>query len=144
MELFYEMNEVLAVLAPTTANAAVGAHTTGPICIADFHKVFVKLILGEPGAAGSTVDLALAEMLDVNRTGTQLLPGSGTDQLVAADTEGYVGVEAPGHNAIVTAGYPYIEAVVTVGVNTFHYSLVVYGVKPRYAPVDVTGYTELV
>lgn len=143
-EQFSEIHEVLATLAPTTANGTVAAHATGYIDLAEFHRAFVFVQIGEPGAAGSTIDITINEATDLAGTGEQAVAALAPAQIDNGDTGGYVGIEIRQEDLTQHDNYHCINVVATVGTNTYTYSLVVFGYVARYDPADVTGYTELV
>lgn len=143
-ENFSEIHEVLATLAPTTANGTVAAHETGYFDMAEFHRVFVFIQVGEPGAAGSTIDITINEATDLDGTGEQAIAALAPAQIDNGDTGGYVGIEIRQEDLTQYDNYHCINIVATVGTNTYTYSLEAWGYVARYDPADVTGYTELV
>jgi len=147
-ETFSETHEVLAELAPTTANGAVGDHATGYVDLGDFHRGFVWMHVGTPAGA-STIDIALTQATDADGTGAKPLttPAGGTKsptQIVAGGAGEYGGIEIRAPELDASGGFHFIQATVTVAVAAFTYSLVILGTVPRYPPVDVTGYAEVV
>ena len=143
MEQFSEVFDVLAALAPITANGAVGAHVTGYFSLADAHRAFGFLHLGTP-AQGATIDVSMQQATDAFGTGAKALAGKAPTQLVAGDSGGYVGIELQSEELDVTNGYEFAQVTVTVGTDTYTYSLVVFGGPLRYAPADVTDFIEVV
>ncbi len=149
-ERFTEVTEVLATLAPITANGTVGAHVTGYVDFADFHRGFVSLIAGTPAGA-SVITVTLQQAQDTAGTGVKELTAiskvTGSKApvaLAAADTEEYIGIELNTPELDVSNGFHCIQATVTVSVAAYTYALYMYGTVPRYAPADVTGYAEIV
>lgn len=142
-ERFSEVCDVLAAISPQAANGAVGAHASGYVSLADYHRAFVLLHIGEPGGA-STIDVAVTEAQDALGTGAQALAGKAPNQIVAADAGGYVGIEIRTDELDATNDYDHIQVTVTVGTNTYTYSLYVFGLVPRYPPVGVTDFHQLV
>jgi hypothetical protein len=143
-ENFSEIHEVLATIAPTTANGTVAAHGTGYFDMAEFHRVFVFVQVGEPGAAGSTIDIAVNEATDLDGTGEQAIAALAATQIDNGDTGAYVGMEIRQEDLSQHDGYHCINVVATVGTNTYTFSLAALGYVARYDPADVTGYAELI
>lgn len=140
---FSEVNEVLATLAPTTANGTVALHVTEWFDMAEFHRGFFFLHVGTPGGA-STIDLDIYEATDLAGTGRQIIAAKSITQIAAADAGAYVGIEIQSEELDVSNKYHCLRAELTVGVNTYTYSLAALGFIPRFAGVGVTGYDELV
>jgi hypothetical protein len=140
---FSEYNEVLGTLAPLAANAAVGDHETGYFDLAQFHRAFIWVHIGEAGQ-GATIDITVNEATDLDGTGEQELTTKAPDQIVAGDQGGYVGIELRPEELTVYDDYHCVNVEVTVGTATYYYGLVAFGCIPRFVPADVTGYTELV
>lgn len=144
MQQFTEMNEYLGDLAPITVNGAVGAHTTGYFSVGDAHRIVGLMQIGTAGAAGSTIDVTVQEATDADGTGAQNLDGKAPAQIVAADEGGLVAIEIRAEELDITNGYGYLQFTVTVGTNTFTYSLLALGFPLRYAPADISLWTEIV
>jgi len=142
-ERFTEVVDVLAAIAPITANGAVGAHSTAYVSLADYHRAFVLLHVGTPGGA-STIDVAITQATDTSGTGAKAITGKAITTITAADTEEYVGMELNTDELDVSAGFCTICATVTVGIATYTYSLYVFGLVSRYEPVGVTDFAEVV
>ena len=149
-EQFTEVHDILAELAPTTAHGLVGAHVTGYADMADYHRAFVWLHIGEPGQ-GATITVTIQEAQDALGTGAQALmniaavPGSKSPAvIVAADSGEYVGIEIRSPELDVSNGYHFIQVTVTVGVAAYTYSCVLFGIVSRYEPVGVTDFLQVV
>lgn len=153
MERFTEVHDILATLAPITANGAVGAHVTGYVSMADYHRAFAWLHLGTPAGA-STIDLAIQQAQDTLGTGTKALTtvplfgvpaaAKAITQAVAGDAGNYVGIEIRSEELDVNNGFYTIQATVTVGTATYTYSLVIFGIISRYEAVGVTDFQEII
>lgn len=146
-EQFTEAHDVLATLKPTAANAAVGVHNSGYVSLADYHRGFVWFAVGEP-AAGATINLAITQATSAAGAGAVplLTVGAATKnpaQIVAADIGGHVGIEVRSEELDVTNRYVFINVAVTVGIDTFYYDLVIFGIVGRYEPVGVTDFLYL-
>jgi len=143
-EKFTETHDVLAAIAPTAANGALGAHNTGYVSIADYHRVFAMLHVGEP-AQGATLDLAVTQATDAAGTGAKVLTtAKAITQIAAADAGVYVGVEIRSEELDVTGGFVFLNVLVTAGTGTYTYSMVLFGIVSRYEPVGVTDWQEIV
>jgi len=147
-ERFTEVVDILAALAPTAANAVVGAHTTGYVSMADYHRAFVWCHIGTPVGA-STIDITIQQAQDTAGTGTKALTtiaagSKSPTQIVAGDAGAYVGIEIRSPELDVTNGFYTIQATVTVGVAVYTYSLVIFGIVSRYEAVGVTDFQEVV
>jgi len=146
-EQFTEVVDFLATLPPTAANAAVGTHNSGYVDMADYHRAFVYIALGE-AAAGATIDVAITEATSVAGAGaTALLTIAGATknpaQIVVADAGGHVGIEVRSPELDVSNGYHFINIAVTVTGDTYHYDLIVMGLVSRYEPAGVTDFLYL-
>lgn len=148
IETFTEVHDVLATIPPLAAKAAVGPHNSGYVSLADYHRGFVWLDLGEPTGA-ATIDVVLTQATSAAGAGAKALttPAGGSKsptQLVAADAGGHVGIEIRSEELDVTNGFVFVQAAVTVGVDVYYYDLVIFGIVSRYEPVSVTDFVEVV
>jgi hypothetical protein len=146
-EQFTEVHDILATLKPTAANAAVGVHNSGYVSLADYHRSFAWLGIGEP-AQGATIDVAITQATSAAGAGAVPLLTVGAltknpAQIVAADIGQHVGIEVRSEELDVTNGYIFINVAVTVGTDTFYYDLVIFGIVSRYEPVGVTDFLYL-
>lgn len=147
-EQFTEVHDILAALAPITANGTVGAHVSGYVDVADYHRAFIWLHVGTPGGA-STIDVTVQQATSAAGAGAKALttPAGGSKsitQIVAGDAGVYVGIEVRSSEFDITNGFSFLQATVTVGTNTYTYSLVIFGIVSRYEPVGVTDFAEIV
>ncbi len=146
-EQFTEVHDVLATLPPTAANAAVGVHNSGYVSMADYHRAFAWLGIGEP-AQGATIDLAVTQATSVAGAGAKALttPAAATKnpaQIVAADAGGHVGIEVRSEELDISNLFIFFQVAVTVGTGVFYYDLVIFGIVSRYEPVGVTDFLYL-
>ena len=147
-EQFTETHDVLAALAPTAALAAVATHNTGYVSLADYHRAFVWLHIGELGPL-STIDVNLTQATDALGTGAMALTNiaAGTKspvQIVTADEGNYIGIEVRSEEFDVDNGYVFLNAAVVIGGEVSYYSCVIFGIVSRYEPVGVTDFQEVV
>lgn len=143
MQQFSERNEILTTTPPTDAKAAVGAHASDYVDLAEFHRAFILILLGE-AASGATIDVTVNEATDTDGSDAQELTAKAPDQIVEGDEGGYVGIELQTEELDVDDGFHCISVTTTVGSDTYHHGVVIFGVDARYPPCGVTGYTELV
>lgn len=160
---FAEVCAVLGKLSATDANAAVGEHTLNYVDLADYHRVFIWLSMGDPGP-GASIDVTLTElsegflweggnvwtvgvthvMTDGDRIkGARLLATKMPAQIVAGDAGDHLGIEISASELEVNYGYHAVRITVRVNVSAYRYSLVVFGSVGRYVPVGATGYLQL-
>ena len=147
-EQFTEVHDILAALAPTTANGTQAAHVTGYVDMADYHRAFAMLHVGTPGGA-STIDVTFQQAQDIAGLNAKALtnPAGGAKsltQIVAGDAGVYAGVEIRSSEFDITNGFSFLQATVTVGTNTYTYGLVLFGIVSRYEPVGVTDWQEII
>ena len=146
-EQFTEVHDVLATIPCTAANAAMGAHNTGYVSLADYHRAFVWWDIGEP-AQGATMDLVLTQATSAAGVGAMALttPAAATKnpaQIVAADAGEHVGIEIRSEELDITNGYIFVQAEITIAVGAFYSDLVIFGIVSRYEPVGVTDFLYL-
>ena len=147
-EQFTEVHDVLATIPPLAVNAGVGVHNSGYVSMADYHRAFVWLDLGE-ALAGATLDVALTQATSVAGAGaialTNIAGGTKSPvQLVVADAGGHVGIEIRSEELDVTNRYVFIQAAVTIAGDTYYYDLVIFGIVSRYEAVGVTDFVQVV
>ena len=144
---FTEITDVLGTISPLARKASVGAHNTGYVSLADYHRAFVWWDIGEP-AQNATMDLVLTQATDAAGTGAKaLLTVAGATknpaQIVAADAGEHVGIEIRSEELDVTNGFVFIQAENTIAVGTFYSSLVIFGIVSRFEAVGVTDFLYL-
>jgi len=146
-EQFTEVHDILATLKPTAVNAAVGVHNSGYVSMADYHRAFVWLALGE-AAQGATLDLTLTQATSAAGAGAMALttPAAATKnppQMTILDVGEHVGVEIRSEELDISNLYIFIQAAVTIANDTFYYDLVIFGIVSRYEPVGVTDFLAI-
>ncbi len=149
-ERFTEGHSVLAVLAPTAANAAVGFHNSAWISTAGYHRLFALLVAGTPTGA-ATLDMLVQQATTNGGAGAKVITpqpaGTGSKaitQLAAGDVGGYCGVEIRTEELDVDGRFVYVRLRTNVLVGAFYHSAFLFGLEPRYAPVGVTAWQEIV
>ena len=145
---YTEVHDVLAVIAPNAVNDAVGAHVTGYVSIADYHRAFAFLQIGESTGAG-TIDVSVQQATSAAGANTKALttPAAGTKSpttVVAGDAGNYIGIEMRSEEFDVTGGFVFVQVTVTVAVAVYVYSLQLLGIVSRYEAVGVTDFQEVV
>ena len=149
-EEFTEVHDVLAALAPITANGTQAAHVTGYVDMADYHRAFVWLHVGTPAGA-STIDVTLQQATDTDGSDAKELTDitgvaatKDITQIVAGDAGVYVGIEIRSPEFDVTNGFHCLQVTVTVGTAAYTYSLVIFGIVSRYESVGITDFAEVI
>lgn len=147
-EQFTEVHDVLATIPPLAANAAGGVHNSGYVSMADYHRAFIWLDLGE-AAAGATIDVTLTQATSAAGAGAVALltPAAVTKnpaQLTVVDAGGHVGIEIRSEELDVTNRYVFIQASVLVTGDSYYYDLVIFGIVSRYEAVGVTDFVQVV
>lgn len=142
MDKFTEVTEILAHLAPTAANAAVGDHNTDYVCMGDCHRAFVLIDVGEV-AATATLDVEIWEATDVDGTGAQEIAEKAITQLSVTEEGELVGIEINSTD-LDSDDYSFLQARTTVENDTFYFALIFLGFDLRYEPADVSIYSEVV
>lgn len=160
---FTETHDVLATISSLAANAAVGEHHTGQVDLADYHRAFIWLDLGEADP-GASIDIFVTQLGEgdvweddvwtVQEThvevggdpikGSKLLVGKALNNLVEADQGGHVGMELRSEELDANSGYHAIQVTVRVSVSSYRYSMLVLGLVSRLTPVGVTDFLQLV
>ena len=146
-EQFTEVHDILATIPCTAANAMGGMHNSGYVSMADYHRAFVWLSIGEP-AQGATIDLTITQATSVAGAGAMALttPAAATKnpaQIVAGDIGDHVGIEVRSEELDISNLYIFIQASVFVTGDSFYYDLVIFGIVSRYEPVGVTDFLYL-
>lgn len=143
-ERFTETHDYLGGLPPTvTVNAAVGAHPTGWMNMADYHRLFVFIDIGEP-AVGATIDVAVWQATSAAGAGAVVMPLKAPNQITVADVGEHVGIELRTEELNVTGGFSFVQVIATVGVDVYVYSLTVWGIISRYEAVGVADFLQVV
>lgn len=149
-ERFTEVHAVLAALAPSAANAAVGAHNSAWVSVAQYHRLFALIHAGEPTGA-ATLDMTVQQATSNAGAGVKAITpqpaGAGTKsitQLAAGDAGAYCGIEIRAEELDVDGRFCWVRLVTTVAVNLYYHSAFLIGIEPRYAQVGVTAWQEII
>jgi hypothetical protein len=139
---FTEDVELLAHQAPQAAYAAVGDHNLDWVDFGDYHRGVVLIHPGEAQAT-STLDVDVYEAKDTDGTDAQIIDDYSITQLDNGDAGGgpvAIEINAPE----MSSGYHCLQVRVTVGADTYYYSVMFFGTVLRYPPADTSVYTEVV
>lgn len=143
-EQFTETHDVLDTLPPTAANAAVGVHGTQYVSLADYHRAFVWVDLGE-ATQGATLDVEIWQATSAAGAGAVIMAAKSPVQSVAANQGNHIGIEVRSEELNVSAGFVFLQARVDVGgQGPFYYDLVIFGIVSRYEAVGVADFQEVV
>lgn len=140
------VSEVVSVLGGAYADSYdVGTHDTAFVSVANYHRVFFFLIVGEM-QAGATLDCSLRQATDTAGTGAKAITGKAITQLSQAGGDGndYIGIELRTEELDVANGFDCVSARVTVAGAAVEAAAGLLGFVPRYAPVDTSNWTETV
>jgi len=140
---FTEWFEPLANISPQAANGVVGVHNSGFVFVGNYHRIIVLLHIGEPAGA-STIDVDVEEATTAAGAGTVNIAGKSIATIVAAGAGSIVAIELRTEEMNVANDFDWINVEVTVGVAAYTYSLYVFGFEPRFPPVPVTAWQEIV
>ena len=125
---------------------AVGVHTTGYVSLMNYHRAVVYIHLGAMTAT-STFDVRVLQATDVLGTGAKALtPAKAITQITQAAGGGddLIALEIRTEELDVSNRFDCIAVEVTIGAATAYYSLVVFGLEPRYAPTGVTNWAQVI
>ncbi len=110
-----------------------------------FHRLFLYADIGDIVATG-TVDIKLTQAQDSGGTGVKDISGKAITQLTQAggDSDSIVGIELRPEELDVNNGFNWVGVVIVVGTAAAELSAVLWKFVPRYEPVAVTGWQEIV
>lgn len=141
---------MLAAQAATAANAAIGLHYSAWASVRSYNRVFALISAGEPTGA-ATLDAYVQQATDSGGSGVKNITpqpaGTGTKsitQLAAGDAGAYCGIEIRTEEMDVDGLFCYVRLVTHVLVGEYYHSAFLFGLEPRYVPVGVTAWEEIV
>jgi hypothetical protein len=140
-ERFSEVHEVMAV--EHADSQAAGAHATAWVYAGNHHRYVAVLDVGDM-AATATLDMVVRAATSAAGTGTVNLAGKAITQLTQAGGDGNEIVMIEVRAEELAEFYDYIQVLVTVGTDAVEYSLILYGICPRWSPVALTNMSEVV
>lgn len=144
-EKFVEVNCPLYHLAPVSVGNGAEAFTSY-VSLANYHRAFIYIEMGVM-QAGGTVDAVVYQATTTAGAGSKVLsPTKAITQLTQAgsDSGTIVGIEVRTEELDVNGGFDCIALGYTVGTAASIMSITIFGCVPRYAPVAVTGWNEVV
>lgn len=143
-EEYTEVHDYLGGLPPITANSIVGVHNTGFMNMADYHRLFTFLDIGEPAGALSTIDIAVQQATSAAGAGAVALPLKAPWQVAFVNAGEHVGIELRTEELNVTGGFSFVNVEVTVGGEAYTYSLTAWGIVSRYEAVGIADFLQVV
>lgn len=144
-EKFTEIAQPLYVLHPISVTNGAEAFTSY-VSLANFHRAFILIEVGVM-QSGSTIDAVVHQATDTSGTDTKHLDTSlAITQLTQAgsDSNSIVGIEVRTELLDVENGFDCIALGYTVGTAASIMSISIWGLVPRFAPVAVTAWDEVV
>ena len=146
-ERFTEVHYPLIKIAPAVKSA--GAEVISAYVEAGLYTRFALVIhLGAIAATG-TMLVRLLQATSTAGASAKGIPSTAaqtkiTSALVTGDANGIVVIELTAEELDVDRGFDCLAVGYDVDTDTVAMSAILYGIEPRYAPVDVTAYNEVV
>jgi len=144
-EKFVEVHEPLYILHPISVTN--GAEVLTPyVSLANYHRAFILINVGVMQSSG-TIDAIVHQALNTSGgTPKHFSPTKAIVQLTQAgsDSNSIVGIEIRTEELDVTNGYDCIALGYTVGTAAAILSIEIWGCVPRFPPVPVTDWNEVV
>lgn len=144
-EKFVEVHEPLYVLHPISVTNGAIVYTSY-VSLANYHRAFILINVGVM-QSGSTIDAVVYQATTTGGAGSKVLsPTKAITQLTQAgsDSNSIVGIEIQTEELDVDGGFDCIALGYTVGTAAAIMSIEIWGCVPRYAPVPVTDWNEVV
>jgi len=144
-EKFVEVHEPLYVLHPISVTNGSAVYTSY-VSLANYHRAFILINVGVMQSSG-TINAVVYQALNTSGgTPKVLSPTKAIAQLTQAgsDSNSIVGIEIRTEELDVTNGYDCIALQYTVGTAASIMSIEIWGCVPRFAPVPVTDWNEVV
>lgn len=137
-----EVRVPLATLWP--ASQTVEQNTARVLC-EGYHRYQIEIIVGAM-SSNATLDADVEQHNAASGGTTKNITGKSITQLTQAgsDTNSRVAIEIQSENLDVSGGFKWISLEVTPATAAVIFTATIYGVNPRYAPGDVTGWDEIV
>ena len=138
-EEFSEVHKVLDHIEPASH---AGGLSTNWCDMSTYHRAFVLI---ECGSIVTTLDVAVWQATDQTGAGAKAVTSKSITQLAGGDDNALVGIELRTEELDVTNGFNWIRVQTDNGGgggNT--YSVVLFGIVTRYAPVGHTEFDEIV
>ncbi len=140
---FTEVNYPLDQLPPE--DFGPGTNNGAWVSLRDYHRAVALLHVGVITATG-TVDFSLEQAQDAAGTGAKAITGKAITQLTQAGGDGdqIVAIELRTEELDVNGGFEYVRAVLVTGTAAALVSNILLGIVPRFPPVPVTNWSEVV
>jgi len=124
----------------------VAAHTSAYVSLANYHRAWLYLNIGEMGQT-ATLDVSFLQATTTAGAGTKaFVPAKAITQLTqaAGDGDQLVCVEIQTSELDVDGGFDCIAVLLTVGVATIELAWSLFGVISRFKEVPTTNWEEIV
>jgi hypothetical protein len=141
-----KLSEVLYPLAYEHADSmAVGTHTSSYVSLANYHRAWLVLNVGDMGQA-STLDVTIRQATNTSGGSVKAISGKGITQLTQAGGDGddLVCIELRTEELDVTNGFDCVCVRAVVAGAAVEYGYILYGCVPRFAPTATTNWAERV
>jgi len=140
-ELDTERMELLYVLHPDNH---LGNYLSPFIDVTNFHKLWVMWTVGDM-AVNSTLQMRIYESQDGAGAGEKVIgKWPATLTAAAADGDSAVVVNLRSEEMDAANGYRWIRVLTLIQAAASHASCHIFGTLPRYAPVSIAAWTEVV
>lgn len=139
-------SEMFCPLASMHADSfAAGEHNSGYVALNNYHRAVILIDVGDL-AATATLDVDLEQATSTAGAGAKAITGKSITQLTQAggDSDDLVCMELRTEELDVDGGFDCINVEVTVANAAAEFSVWIFGYEPRFPPVPVTGWTEVV
>lgn len=140
------VSEVMALMSvehPDSFNA--GTYTGTWYSMQDYHRAFLIINVGDM-VATSTIDAGLQQASTAAGTGVKAIAGKTITQLTQAGGDGndVVCIELQTEELDVDGSFEHVRWYVTVAAAASELSVLLFFCEPRFPPVPVTNWTEVV
>lgn len=140
------LSEMMYPLAAAYAGSvAIGTHTSAYVSLRDYHRAWAVLNVGDM-AATATLNVSLLQATTVAGAGSKAITGKAITQLTQAggDSDSLICIELQTEELDVDGGFDCIAMQAVVGTAAVELSYALYGCVPRFPPVPITNWTEIV
>jgi hypothetical protein len=146
-EEFTEVHNPLAAIHANLYQAAV-VQSTPYADLENYHRAVIILDVGDI-AAGGALNMAVYQATNAAGTGRKGIPTTAGQtklitQLTAADDRVCVAIELRTEELDVDGGFHHVRAEVTPTGANISFACVIFGIEPRFAPVGITAWDEVV
>jgi hypothetical protein len=146
---FTELNGLLAI--EHADSQAAGTHASAWVNVRNYHRLALVLSVGEM-QAGATFDAQLRQATDTAGTGAKVIADKATTgtkaitQLTQAggDSDDPIVIELQTEELDVTNGFDCVQFSIVVANAAVEYCAMLFGFEPRYPPVPITNWTEII